>query len=106
MAVHAGKLDERVTLRAPSVDRDQFGEATLEFDDVATVWAQVDGLTSREVLQAMQANVVATHRVRIRFREDVTPHWRLLWRGRTLEISSLVDRQKRTMLEMLVREVM
>lgn len=105
MAIHAGKLNERVTLRAPSVDRDQFGEATLDFDDIATVWAQVDGLSSREILQAMQANVVASHRIRIRFREDVTPHCRIVWRGRMMEVSSLVERQNRTMLEMLVREV-
>lgn len=105
MSIHAGKLDERVTLQSPSANRDQFGEATLEFDDQAIVWAEVVGLSSREILQAMQANVVASHRVRIRFRDDVTPHWRLVWRGRTMEVSSIVDRMKRTMLEMLVREV-
>lgn len=105
MAIHAGKLNERVTLRAPSVDRDQFGEATLDFDDIATVWAQVDGLSSREILQAMQANVVASHRIRIRFRDDVTPHCRIVWRGRMMEVSSLVERMNRTILEMLVREV-
>lgn len=105
MSIHAGKLNERVTLRAPSVDRDQFGEATLDFDDIATVWAQVDGLSSREILQAMQANVVASHRIRIRFRGDLTPHCRIIWRDRTMEVSSLVERQSRTMLEMLVREV-
>lgn len=106
MAVAAGRMDERITIEQPSADRNQLGEATIEWSAMKTVWASVDGLSSREILQAMQANVVASHRIRIRYLDSVTPHCRIVWRGRTMEIASLVERNKRTVLEILVREVM
>jgi SPP1 family predicted phage head-tail adaptor len=48
---------------------------------------------------------VATHRIRIRYRADVTHTQRILWRGRTMEIASVVERDNRTALEILAREV-
>ena len=99
-------MDERVTIQTPSADRNQLGEATIEWSALKTVWASVDGLSSREVLQAMQANVIASHRIRIRYLDGVTPHCRIVWRGRTMEIASVTERMKHTMYELLVREVM
>lgn len=81
------------------------GEATLGWEDVAVVWASVEGMSSRDVLQAMQANVVATHRIRIRALAGVNHECRIIWRGRTMEVASVVDRDNRTVLEMLAREV-
>jgi SPP1 family predicted phage head-tail adaptor len=72
---------------------------------VATVWGSVNGLSSRDILQAQQANVIATHRLRIRYRSDVTHLNRLVWRGRTMEIAAVVERDNRTALEILAREV-
>lgn len=106
MAVMAGKMDERVTIQVPSADRDQFGQATLEWASYKTVWASVEGLSSRDVLQAMQANVIASHRIRMRYLDGVTPQCRIVWRGRTMEIASITERYKRTVYELLVREVM
>jgi SPP1 family predicted phage head-tail adaptor len=77
----------------------------LTWATLATVWASVDGLSTRDILQAQQANLVATHRIRIRYRADVTHTQRILWRGRTMEIASVVERDNRTALEILAREV-
>lgn len=101
----AGVLRERITVQAPKEIGNSIGETTLEWQDAGDVWASVDGLSSRELLQAMQANVVASHKIRIRFMPGVTPHHRILWRGRTLEIASVVEKENRTMHEFLVREV-
>jgi SPP1 family predicted phage head-tail adaptor len=49
--------------------------------------------------------VIATHRLRIRYRSDVTHLNRLVWRGRTMEIAAVVERDSRTALEILAREV-
>jgi SPP1 family predicted phage head-tail adaptor len=101
-----GRLSERVTIQAPAERRGFSGEATLSWDTtVATVWADVGGLSSRDLLQAQQANVIATHRIRIRYRADVTHLHRIVWRGRTMEIASVVDRGDREHLEILAREV-
>lgn len=98
-------MRERVSLQAPQEMRSPTGEATLSWVTQDTVWASVDGLPARDVLQAQQSNVIASHKVIIRHRADVTPQYRLLWRGKTLEIASVSERDNRTRLELLVHEV-
>jgi SPP1 family predicted phage head-tail adaptor len=98
-------MRERVTIQSPTEVRTSVGETTLTWATLATVWASVDGLSTRDILQAQQANLVATHRIRIRYRADVTHTQRILWRGRTMEIASVVERDNRTALEILAREV-
>jgi len=105
MILDIGKMRERVTIQSPSEVRGRSGQTTLEWSDTATVWASVEGLSSRDILQAQQANVIATHRIRIRHRDDVTHTHRLVWRNRTMEIASVTDRMGREVLEVLAREL-
>jgi SPP1 family predicted phage head-tail adaptor len=105
MILDIGKMRERVTIQSPSEVRGRSGQTTLEWSDTATVWASVEGLSSRDILQAQQANVIATHRIRIRHRPDVTHTHRLVWRNRTMEIASVTDRMGREVLEVLAREL-
>jgi SPP1 family predicted phage head-tail adaptor len=101
----SGQMRERVLLQAPVTEQSPFGEATTEWVDVAEVWASVRGLSSREVLQAQQANAIVTHVVRIRFFPGLTHQHRLIWRDRKMEISSLMERETRTVHEIMAREV-
>jgi SPP1 family predicted phage head-tail adaptor len=105
MILDIGKMRERMTIQSPSEVRGRSGQTTLEWSDTATVWASVEGLSSRDILQAQQANVIATHRIRIRHRDDVTHTHRLVWRNRTMEIASVTDRMGREVLEVLAREL-
>lgn len=103
--IKAGVMKERVLIQAPSESSNSLGETTIGWEDAGEVWASVDGLSSREILQAMQANVIASHKIRIRFFPEITPHHRVVWRGKNLEVASVVERNNRTVHEMLVREV-
>lgn len=105
MMQSAGSMRERVTILVPIESKNAFGESNIDFEEGDEVWASVMGLSAREVLQAMQANAIITHKVRIRFYPSITFQHRLLWRGRTLEIASVVERDVRTIHELLVREV-
>jgi SPP1 family predicted phage head-tail adaptor len=106
MTLDIGRMRERVTIKSPTEVRSRSGETTLNWDTtLATVWASVEGLSSRDILQAQQANVVATHRIRIRHRDDVTHTHRIIWRNRTMEIASVTDRMGRETLELLAREL-
>lgn len=98
-------MRERVTIQTPVEARSPTGETTLSWSSVATVWASVDGLSTRDILQAQQANLVATHKIRIRYRQGVSHTQRIIWRERTMEIASVVERDGRTALEILAREV-
>lgn len=106
MSIDIGKYNERVAIQTPTETRSRSGETTLNWDvTLATVWASVDGLSSRDILQCQQANVIATHRIRIRYRDDVSHTHRILWRGVTMEVASVTDRNQRQVLELLAREV-
>lgn len=99
-------MKQRLTFRAPAEVRSPSGETTLNWDTiVCSVWGSVDGLSARDIMQAQQANVIATHRIRIRHRDDVLHTHRVVWGSKTMEIASVVDRDDRTMLEILAREV-
>lgn len=102
--IHAGLMRNRVELQRPAEVRGLTGEATLQWTTEATVWASVDGLSTRELLQAQQANVIATHRVVIRHYPTLTHEWRIIWEGKTLEISSVVSRDNSTRMEILAKE--
>ena len=106
MSVDIGKMRERVTIKSPTEVRSRSGETKLDWDTtLATVWASVEGLSSRDIMQAQQANVIATHRIRIRHRDDVTHTHRIVWRNRMMEIASVTDRMERQVLEVLAREL-
>lgn len=104
--IEIGKYNERIDILSPTETRSFSGESVMTWGTtLGTFWAQVEGLSSRDVLQAQQANVIATHRIRIRYRSDVTHLHRVVWRGRTMELASVTERGNRTYLEMLAREV-
>jgi SPP1 family predicted phage head-tail adaptor len=106
VSIDVGRMRERVTIKSPTEVRSRSGETTLNWDtSLATVWASVEGLSSRDILQAQQANVIATHRIRIRHRDDVTHTHRIIWRNRTMEIASVTERSHREVLELLAREL-
>lgn len=98
-------LNERITFQAPTEVRSPMGEVTLTWANAGTVWANVEGLAGRDILQAQQANLIASHRIIARHLAGVNIQHRVLWRDKTLEIASITDRQNRTMMELLVREV-
>jgi SPP1 family predicted phage head-tail adaptor len=101
-----GRLKDRIAIKSPTEVFSPSGETTLNWDTTfATVWADVVGLSSRDILQAQQANVIASHRVRIRSLDGVTPQHRIVYKGRTMEVASVTDRDDGQMLELLVREV-
>lgn len=103
--IHAGMMRERVMLQRPSTNRTGLGSSSLDWEDASEVWASVLGLSSREILQAMQANAIVSHKVRIRFYPEIEHTWRMVWRSRVLEISSIVEREVRAIHEIIVKEV-
>lgn len=100
-----GRMRERVTVQAPTDVQNAFGEATLQWKTLGTVWAQVKNLTARDYFAAQQAGTLATHRVLMRRFPPLTPQCRLLWRGRILEISSISEIEDRREHELFAKEL-
>ena len=96
MALDIGRMRERVTVQQATERRNSLGETTLEWATYATRWASVQGVSSREALELGQVDVSVTHRVRMRYVDGMTHNMRLSWRGRVLEIVSLLEYDNRS----------
>jgi SPP1 family predicted phage head-tail adaptor len=83
------------------------GEMVPVYDETfAEVWASVQGVTAREFLLAGQQQTEISHRVRMRFLTGLTQRMRIVWRGRTLEIVSLLEHANRSEHELLCQETL
>ena len=89
--IDPGKLRERVTVQQATETRNAIGETVLAWSTYDTVWASVEGVSSREALDAGKIDVQISHRVRMRYLSGMTQNMRLSWRNRTLEIVSLLE---------------
>jgi len=89
--IKAGDLNRRITLQSRITAQDDGGRPSVAWADVVTVSAEVqDMLPSRGERIAEGLNVANRPcRIRIRYREGVSPDMRVLYRGRTLRIVSM-----------------
>jgi SPP1 family predicted phage head-tail adaptor len=101
----AGDLRERITVLAYRETKNAMGEMVPVYDTTfAEVWASVQGVTAREFLLSGQQQTEISHRVRMRFLTGLTQRMRIVWRGRTLEIISLLEHANRSEHELLCQE--
>lgn len=99
-----GKLRERVTFQTSSETRNSLGETVPVWATFAERWASVEGVSSREALQFGQQNLSVTHRIRLRYLPGLSTQMRIQWRGRLLEIVSLLEHGNRSEHELICQE--
>ena len=100
----AGTLRDRVTVQQATETRNSIGESLLSYTTFEVVWASVQGVSAREFLLAGQQQVEVSHRVKMRYLTGLTPQMRLSWRGRTLEIISILEHENRSVHELICQE--
>jgi len=83
-----GKMNKRVVVQTATEVRDAVGEPIRTWADTATVWAQIEPLSGRELLMGEQVTSEATVRVWLRYRTLTTAN-RLTEGGDTYEIQSV-----------------
>ena len=102
--IRPGSLRERVTVQIASGSTNALGETVLAWSDSSAVWASVEGVSAREALIAGQQETSVTHRLRLRYLPGLTQQMRFAWRGRTLEIVSLLEHGNRSEHEAICQE--
>jgi SPP1 family predicted phage head-tail adaptor len=85
-----GRMRESVALQSPGSTRDAYGQMQTNWTTVATVKADVRALRGREFFAAAQVQQEQALKIRIRRRTDVQPTWRLLWDGRSHDITAVI----------------
>lgn len=91
----AGKLRHRITLQNRTITPSGYGDNTVTYTDIATVWAAVMPLRGREYWSAQQIKATTTHEVEIRHRSDVGPEDRVAFGSRYFTIDSVVNPEER-----------
>ncbi|MBA7465169.1 hypothetical protein ES707_00331 [subsurface metagenome] len=105
MTMKIGDMRHRIAFQQPIKTPDGHKGHTVKWQDMVTVWASVEPLSGREYFYAHQIQAEVTHRVRTRYRTDITVKMRIKHRDRVLEIESIIDlKERREVLEILCRE--
>ncbi len=90
-----GSLNRRLTLEAPVESADGAGGVVRNFETVATLWAEVTPVSAARAIEAERAGARITHRIGIRFADDITTRHRFRDGDRAFRIVSLRDRDGR-----------
>lgn len=86
-----GTLTDRVQLKRRESVGDGGGGHERLYVPVTAIWARVRSLTGRQGINADGRTVAISHSVVLRFRTDVAPGDRIVYRGRNLEVVSAAD---------------
>lgn len=95
MAVRAGRLRHRVTVQSQATVQNAYGEGVRSWSNVAEVWAEVSPISARELFAAAQAQATTTHRITIRYRNDVTASCRVKFGTRYFAIDGVMNPDER-----------
>jgi SPP1 family predicted phage head-tail adaptor len=89
--MQAGKLRHRVLLQESVKQQNPITGAVIStWQDKATVWAQVSSVSAREFITAQAMQNKVTTRITIRWRGDITPKWRAVFRGKIFNIEGVL----------------
>lgn len=95
--MRSGKLRHVITIEQPTDGHGAtYNEGTLTFADLyANIRAAVIPLTGKELFGQSKVEAGVSHRVEMRYRPDITPKCRVQFKGRTLEIVSIINLEER-----------
>lgn len=105
-----GRMDQRITVQRKTRTSDGMGGFTEAWTNLATVYADIRPLGSREIWEAMRVSAETRFRARVRWREDANgaPYYtsadRISWRGRIYGIDRVVEMGRRDGLEIMMVE--
>lgn len=89
--IDPGQLRTALTVEQPSEAPDGQGGFIVTWDIVVTVWAMVEPMAGRSVAFAERVDTLSSHRIWIRWRNDVVRGMRLTGNGRIYRIDTVED---------------
>lgn len=90
-----GKLRHRITIESKGQASDGAGGYIESWSPFATLWAEVKPINSRERFQAEQVQARTTHRIWIRYRDDLETDMRVSYQSRSMAILGITDPDER-----------
>jgi len=93
--ITAGKLRHTITIEREQAISDGAGGSYLTWTTVATPRAFIKPMSGGERLQAMRLEATVTHRIFIRYRDDLLTSDRINFDGRLMQIRALINLEER-----------
>ncbi len=101
----ASKLRHRLTLQEEVMTPDGAGGYVRTWNDVVQLWAEVISVGGRERFFSGKIQSEGTHRVLLRYRNDITTQHRLVFESRIFNIRAIMNmREMDDVLELMVEE--
>ncbi len=106
--MRAGGLHRRVIIQKTEDHRDPSGQVIHVWSDLATVWAEIKGISGRELMSSGAVFSEATIRIWMRYRDDVTTANRLIYtlpniQGQVYSILAVIPDDRYSRLELLCK---
>ncbi len=99
-----GAMRARVTVQRENPVAAGGGGYLPGWSDVANLWAQLEPISGREILQGARLEARVTHRAIIRYRADVTAGMRLVYGTRLFRIHAALNMGERNRFTQLLIE--
>jgi SPP1 family predicted phage head-tail adaptor len=90
-----GALRRRLIIEAATRTETDAGGAFETWNEVATIWAELAPQVGDESFRAETIAARVTHRIHIRYRDDLTPAHRFRLGTRIFEIVAIIDVDER-----------
>jgi SPP1 family predicted phage head-tail adaptor len=106
-SLRAGQLTRRLTLQSLSTTLDSYGISVPTWNNVMTVWADIQPLTGQERLSAAQLVSEVTHQLTVRYSSlladtRVVAGYRALYKGRIFNIHAALNEDESNVLVTLL----
>lgn len=86
--MRTGELSDRIKIQKATRTEDAAGGGSNVWADFATLWSKVEPLEGREFFTAQQFSSQVSHRVTVRYREDIDATMRVKYGSRLLNIKT------------------
>ena len=73
--------------------QNDYGAFVTTWQDIATVWAEINPISGREYFEASQVQSEVTTQIWIRYRDGIEPTMRVAHNGKQYEIVSVLNYQ-------------
>jgi len=93
--IKIGDLRHRVTFQKKTKLPDGHHGHTSSWEEVVTVWAKVDPVSGREYYYSHQLKNALSHKITIRYRDDITEELRAVFEERIMKIESLINLEEK-----------
>ena len=84
-------LRHRITFQSEKKTADGYKGHTSTWDNVAIVWAKVEPVSGREYYYSHQLKNAISHKITVRYRDDITEELRIIFEKRIMKIESLIN---------------